>query len=241
MKTARTAGPEWGTWLVSVAIAGALAAAAVSLFPLRLRLPPPHPAPTGPAVVVFRPAPSASADFADPAVLYMLNRWSAKPRALADDAIERPGDTLLLPIEGRLAVGPVLRLELPPPVPVPDSPAGVLDVGPPLAPYAGFGRSDIALPVAAARVALVQAFDMGDGRPVGRWPIVSAPVPTAARDWKPLEFSIVVDLAGLVGKPSLVSSSGVPEVDRFFRDYLENTLRVGAQLEAGSYRIRVEP
>jgi hypothetical protein len=66
--------------------------------------------------------------------------------------------------------------------------------------------------------------------------------PPGDRPWQPFEFLAAVDPAGLVGPLVIVEPrSGVEEVDRYFQDYLVQTVRVGERLKPGFYRISVGP
>ena len=65
--------------------------------------------------------------------------------------------------------------------------------------------------------------------------------PANNRDWQPVEFLFAINAAGSVGRPMVTTSSQVPEVDAYFRDYLAKSFHLGERLAPGFYRVVVGP
>jgi hypothetical protein len=83
---------------------------------------------------------------------------------------------------------------------------------------------------------------VGTGRLV-RVPNLAGDValPAGQTEWQPAEFLVCVTAEGLLGRPVETVSSDVEDVDVFFRDYIEKTLRLGERLSPGMYRVVVGP
>jgi hypothetical protein len=123
---------------------------------------------------------------------------------------------------------------------VPASAAAALADDPPGVPLLGFGRTDEPVTPLAARGAFVEVVAAGGGRPVLAEALTAA-APPADAPWQPMEFMAAVDAAGLVGPLVATVSSGAGPVDAYFRRYLADTVRIGARLAPGFYRISVGP
>jgi hypothetical protein len=68
--------------------------------------------------------------------------------------------------------------------------------------------------------------------------------PPTQQEWQPMEFLAAIEPGGLVGRPSLVASSGVEKVDQYFLEYLVKDWRVGerlSKLKTGFYLIKLGP
>jgi hypothetical protein len=137
-----------------------------------------------------------------------------------------------------------IALTLPPTVRLPGGAVEAL-ANPPAPLAAGIGRSDGSVPVAAPSGGHVDVY--GDGAAdavlsVALDPEARAPIATyERRGWRPLEFSANVDAVGLVGPLQLTTSSGVTEIDEYFRIYLARSFRLGDRLPPGWYRVVVGP
>jgi hypothetical protein len=134
-----------------------------------------------------------------------------------------------------------LRLNLPPAKHVPETPTEAMLTENSAAPLFGFGRSDQAVTPLPVRGAVVEIRSSGTNRRVLVQMLGIEAKPPTERAWRPLEFLVCVDAAGLVGLPVLTEGSDVGEVDKFFRNYLAQTFRVGERLPPGFYRILVGP
>jgi len=196
----------------------------------------------------------------DPAPLFLPTPRNASQIDAAAGARHEPGESLP-PIDPRYVYPEgTFAITFPDPYPGPAQLAEALDYGLTPTPYAPFGRLDHPEKPLAARMAQLEVVQMKTGRTLLTLPLVqtsttAAPAASAALvatawnaaladpDWKPVEFLVTLDVAGLVGSPALVQSSGSPEVDDFFANYLVQTLRIGARRElgAGFYLLRIGP
>jgi len=206
----------------------------------------------------------------DPAPLFLPTSYNASQIDDAPGARHEPGESLPL-IEPRYVYSEgAFAITFPDPYSSPAQLADVLRYGVTPTPYAPFGRLDGPAKPLAARMAQVEVVQMKTGRTVLTLPLATPSAPAAppaaspdappdelpaalvaahwndalmAPDWKPLEFLVALDVAGQVGAPALVQSSGSTEVDDFFANYLVQTLRIGAhrELGAGLYLLRIGP
>ena len=221
-------------------------------------VPPPN-APTAPEArrtILIDRSPAGSAlretvELLDPAPLFLPTKLNAAQKA---DPRPEPGGTFQNdPSKPRLRfVEPELKLGLPVPVAVPANPAEALAADGPGALAAGSGRAELKVVPLAPRGAVVKIVAARTGLPVLSGPSAKQiealaaqahpPPPPSGQQWQPMEFIAVVDPAGLVGPPEIVETrSGEEEVERYFKNYLVRTLRVGERLAPGFYRISVGP
>lgn len=107
------------------------------------------------------------------------------------------------------------------------------------APFAGFGRFDLATTGLVDRSAFLEVRGFGNRDTAINQALVG--LPFAPVDFDPIEYLATVGPAGLIGDLSIVSGSGVDETDVFFRNYLVNAFRLGARLAPGQYQVRVGP
>jgi hypothetical protein len=179
----------------------------------------------------------------DPTPLFLPTEWNTNQRPLPATVQRQPGQVFgtfapkLVNDEAELAL-PV-RPERSPPT----SPVELLKE-PSHDPFLGFDREDVPLPLLTPRQGLVEVRKAGTGEMMPGFPrklegdIV---LPAGRPDWQPAEFLVTVTTTGLLGQPADTASSGIEEVDAFFRDYLANTLRLGERLPPGIYRVVVGP
>lgn len=106
-------------------------------------------------------------------------------------------------------------------------------------PFAGLGELEIRREPLPERVALIEIKSL-QGEQLSQSHTVEGVQPPKL-GFGPMEFLVAVGPAGLIGDPVLLSGSGMPEVDVFFRDYLVSSYRLGARLAPGRYRVRVGP
>ena len=185
----------------------------------------------------------------DPAPLFLPTLYNFSRIDDATGARHEPGESLPL-IEPRFVFSDTtFAITFPDPYPGPAQPVDVLDYGITQTPYAPFGRLDSPEKPLAPRMAQVEVVQMKTGRTLLALPLAPAsatgalPDALAGVDWKPLEFLVAIDVAGLVGAPALVQSSGLTAVDDFFANYIVRNLRIGARRElgAGFYLLRIGP
>ena len=166
--------------------------------------------------------------------------WNAGAEALPADLRRQPGERFGL-YEPRLAFA-AERLD---PVFAPrggapqDSRAGLRVLGMPAGGWGGIGRFDRPLPALPIRDAGVEVRRFAGGEVVLQAALVELDAMVREHDWAPLEFSVAVESAGLVGVPSLAVGSGVEEIDGFFGGYLVRQFRLGERLPPGFYRVTV--
>lgn len=105
------------------------------------------------------------------------------------------------------------------------------------------GRADAGRQL-AARLGFLRVVEMGKGDAMARTLELKDEggglLPTQ-KDWQPMELSGAVSPEGLVGGLIVLESSGVDEIDDFFKKHLEETVRVGDLLAPGFYVFRVGP
>jgi hypothetical protein len=152
------------------------------------------------------------------------------------------GQTVLDLDDKRYSFGEAeLKLNLPPAKTVPTTPGEVIAMENSSAPLYGLGRADRGIAPLPPRGAVVEVRASGSNRRVLVATLGPDAKPPTERPWRPLEFLVCLDAAGLVGLPVLTEGSDVGEVDKFFRNYLAQTFRVGERLPPGFYRILVGP
>jgi hypothetical protein len=181
------------------------------------------------------------ATFFDPTPLFLPTKWNTNQSPLPTAVQRQPGQ-VFADFEAKLIYGRAeLVLPIAPAESTPQDPVDLLKT-PSRDPFLGFGRADIPLTPLPSRTAVVEIREVGTGKLV--------PVPNLAGDvgllasqaeWQPAEFLVCVTAEGLLGRPVVTVSSDVEDVDVFFRDYLENTVRLGERLAPGMYRVVVGP
>lgn len=105
----------------------------------------------------------------------------------------------------------------------------------------GFGRADPTVVPLPARGGIVEVVSVATAEKLMARSLPIEARPPGDRPWQPLEFSAVVNAAGLVGALELTASSRVEAVDNYFKNYLVQQLRIGDRLPPGFYRITVGP
>ena len=103
------------------------------------------------------------------------------------------------------------------------------------APFAGMGQIDRTLTSLPVRSGYLEVSDLKNGDNIESKPLNGLSLPRA--DFAPLEFLVVIEAAGLIGEPLLMTPSGWEEVDSFFRSYLVKSYRLGERLRPGRYRV----
>lgn len=177
----------------------------------------------------------------DPTPLFLPTDRNASQQPLPQNLRRQPeqvfGDYPWLPFFGEstlsLPTGPVQAL--------PKSPLELLKEAS-RDPFLGFDRVDTPLRPLPERFGFVEVSRVGDGGLVltGKLerPVV---LPAGRLEWEPAEFLVDVTPAGLLGRPAIIASSDVEEVDLFLRDYLSEVLHLGERLSPGLYRVVIGP
>lgn len=192
----------------------------------------------------------AGATLLDPAPLFLPTEWNTGQKTV--NRPEPGGAFQNYRVAPKLMFAEVdPKLELPKPVAVPARPADALPVVGPGALAAGFGRADVTIVPLTPRGAVVQVVTAQTGQPaLPEWgsrqleelAAQARPPEPPGQQWQPIEFLASVDAAGLVGPPAIVElRSGEEEVERYFQNFLVQTLRIGERLRPGFYRISVGP
>lgn len=239
---------HWAQW-VWLAAGFALAARVAFIF-LGRDTPavPPPPAQSRPRVTVVAesgatgggPLVREQIELFDQQPLSMPTRWNAGDQALPAALRRQPGEGFGL-YEPRLTFA-AERLEpaFGPRGGAPtDVRGGLRALGPGADGWSGVGRVDRPAPRLSVRRAAIEVRDYTGSAPVLRESLVELPAAVREHDWAPLEFSVAVAPAGLVGVPSMAVGSGVDEVDAFFGGFLARDFRLGERLGPGFYRVVV--
>lgn len=236
-------------WVASGAAAVLASAVVLMLFRLPVSKPVAAPAARAASPIKLMPGRTDEMAMRDLAPLFLPTRYNAAPQefrhAPGQPLAPEPGrkffdrDAVALKFDENNPA-----LPLPEPVAAPTTPLQALsDMPGPLA--LGIGRTDAALPTVPANGGHLDVFAES-----GRDSLLRLTLPAVARPksaagavlaWKPLEFTVGVDAAGLVAPLMLTRSSGMEDVDLFFRNYLAQTFRIGDRLPPGFYRIVVGP
>jgi hypothetical protein len=175
----------------------------------------------------------------DPTPMFLPTQWNSGQNALPDNLIRVPGRSFqdyppkLIYREASLA------LSLPSGRGLPDRAVEVLAKLDLESPLMALGKEDASLAKLEGRMAQIEVTSAKTGQRVLVTAVQSAAVP--GEEWQPLEFLVAIDPAGVVGAPVITERSGSEPVDRFFRDYLAKTMRVGERLAPGAYRVLVGP
>jgi hypothetical protein len=251
MSAAARGGTARWAWAVSSAIA--LMTGVVLLFSLvKSPAPAPEPPAARPAIEFNRPESGSvlkdRATLLDPTPLFLPTDWNA---AQKDIAWPEPGAAFQsYRIKPKFSFAETdLKLGLPAPVVAPAKPAEALTLDAPGALALGFGRAEADIEPLPRRGAFVNIVAARTGRPalsaqamMQVEKLAADAHPPGSQAWQPVAFLAAVDAAGLFGPLVIVEPrSGVEEVDNYFKDFLERTVRLGERLPPGFYQISVGP
>ncbi len=108
------------------------------------------------------------------------------------------------------------------------------------------GRRDDPIKPVSARMAAFAVYSATGGNLVFSAEVilreeVEGSVPIEGIWWEPLEFLLLIDVTGPVGRPLLTLGSGVEEVDDFFRSFVSFQLNLKGKLGPGYYRVLIGP
>lgn len=173
----------------------------------------------------------------DPAPLFIPSEWNSTEASLPDEARPEAGGPFA-PIPPELTK--TAALAFPPPVPVPRSVVEGLRLATPADEPLALARGDFDVRPLGQRLAHLEAVKAETGEVVLAidLPLVGG-LPEA--DWQPLELVGAVTRSGLAGELVVIQSSGVEEIDQFFRDHLRRKVRVGQRLTRGFWVFRIGP
>ncbi len=241
-----------GWWLAALAILFVVAALGALLRPVggrRLATAPAVSAPKVKVAVGDRLLQEQATIF-DPTPLFLPTKWNASQRPLPAAVQRQPGQ-VFKPYRAKLIygeAGPALTKiadDLQPKTP--------LDLlrQPSRDPFLGFDRQDVPLKPLPSRLGMVEVrrIDGGEIQVPGADPVKvlmrpleeNVTLPAGRLDWRPPVFLVDVTVGGLLGRPVIVSSSDIEEVDSFLREYISKTLRLGELLPPGIYQVVVGP
>jgi hypothetical protein len=175
----------------------------------------------------------------DPTPMFLPTEWNVGRKALPNNLI-RHTDRVFENYNPKLTFSEVgLALAFPAVIEVPTKVSEALALLEPQQPFLGIGRTDPSIQNLTGRGARVEVISASDGHQ-----IMSLVVPVdqlTLSVWRPLEFLLAVDAAGLIGPPAIMNRSGDERLDLYIQDLLVNTLRIGGRLSPGVYRVCVGP
>jgi len=182
---------------------------------------------------------SAEAEFFDPTPLFLPTKWNSDQKKLPANILRDPGQ-MFQDFPPRLVfVDQSLSLDFHYTVQIPDKHIDTIRVLDNPSAYSGIGRSEVKLSILAERGAYVEVTQSGRTGKILAEALPDLELP--AVNWHPLELVAMIDAAGIIGRLSLVESSGVDEIDVKVREYLVQTVHLGGRLAPGFYRILVGP
>ncbi len=235
-------------WLVPTALGLGAAGALFALVTLGVRLPviPSPPAAPGGAPAVTLAPPDVRdqerRDLTDLEPLFLPTRHNTSVLALPAQVRREPG-SMAFTFPPKLTISDAGGgLPVPEPIALPPSPLHGLGVGEPPNPWPELGRADVPLPAFPQRLAYVEVRRVGTGETVLVESLdrgTEAELPTT--DWAPIEYSIAVDPAGVVGAPLVTRRTTSEEIENYFRTVLLRRLQLGARLAPGFYSVHVGP
>lgn len=174
--------------------------------------------------------------------LSMPTQWNAGYQPLPPDLQRQPGEIFDV-YEPRWAFAaehlePVIGPQGGAPA---DGRGALRTIGPMAGGWAGLARRDRALTRLPEREAAIEVrpFAGGGEQIVLREALAGLPEAVREYDWAPVEFTVAVVPAGLVGVPTLTAGSGRDDIDAFFGGYLVRDFRLGARVAPGLYRVSV--
>jgi hypothetical protein len=180
----------------------------------------------------------------DPTPLFLPTRWNSGQADLR--AALRPGPSVRFgsfpPQLAFTEEAPALELAPWPPVPL--GPLEAVQTVAGMPPVSHLARRDLTEPPLPQRLVHFQVVSAQDGR-VAVAASVTAPEleHPQLRDefWSPVELLVAVDPGGMVGRPTLIETSGSESVDAWVLDFLRQRAHLGARLAPGFYRVLVGP
>jgi len=179
----------------------------------------------------------------DPSPLFLPTPLNAAQQVRPESRLREPGDSFIGYSRRFVFSDARIDLRLPDPIRPPARPVEELARQAWDHPFPGIGQAEMAPVVLEPRVALLEIRRSKDGSVLYRERITDLALPQNL-DWRPCEFLVQTDSAGLLGRIPLVQSSGFQSSDQQFSDYLERhwtRFELMAKLPAGVYRILLGP
>lgn len=179
----------------------------------------------------------------DPAPLFLPTEWNAAMYVRPGRSIQRPGEAFGGFPAKYVFGGGSMPLALPPPVSIPGEPAGALEHMSTDRPFVGLGESTLTLARMPDRGVCVEVQAAGSGELFVRTNL-ERPLRAGTPPWQPARFMVQCDAVGLVGRPSLIVSSGVEAVDAALENLVRQQwpgLSRQGHLQPGCYRIILGP
>lgn len=133
---------------------------------------------------------------------------------------------------------------------IPENPVDALDYGHTQTPYANLGRVEQNEKPLAPRQAHLEVVQIKTGQtllglsiPYPDSPAAELPEALVIGDWRPLEYLVAIDVAGVASPPTLMKGAAAPALVQYFANHLGRTLHLGArrELPPGIYILRVGP
>jgi hypothetical protein len=235
-------------WLVPSVLGLGIAGAVSAFFTLGVSLPtvptPPVASGRAPAVTLAPPdlRDRERRELTDLEPLFLPTRHNTSLLELPAQVRREPG-SMAFTFPPKLTVSESGGgLPVPEPIALPPSPLHALAIGEPPNPWPELGRADVVLPAFPQRLAYVEVRVVGTGETVLVESLersAEAELPTT--DWAPIEYSIAVDPAGVVGAPLVTRRTTSEEIENYFRTVLLRRLQLGSRLAPGFYTVHVGP
>jgi hypothetical protein len=234
--------------VVAVGVALLVHSAALVLFDLPDGGTAPPPAPLAP--ITFLSADTGGQgqllkeqlEFSDTAPLYFPTRWNVANAENIRLPLNSPGD-IFPPYPPRL-LGPELPggrlVELP--QETIRSPAEVMTSF--TADYTRVaGQVDRVVVAPAARIAMVEVFDLRSGQKVHEATVAEGAEGASLLEvvWRPAEWMVLVDAGGRIGEAMMTRSSGSDSVDTILEDLVNRRLDLDSHLDPGYFSVRIGP
>ena len=177
--------------------------------------------------------------FFDPTPMFLPTEWNSDQNSLPANVLRDPGQ-MFQDFQARLVYErDALSLNLPeagkPPGRTTDIVSGVEDI----AKLGGLGARDVGIAGLDRRSGYVEVISTATGSSVYQTRLGMDGL--GADLWRPLELTGAVNSAGVVGRLSVVASTGGADLDQRIREHLLNSLHLGERLPPGFYRIFVGP
>lgn len=100
-------------------------------------------------------------------------------------------------------------------------------------------KTELSPPNVGEAHVIIKNFD--DSKIVKTYEINDQNTPIKEHLWVPLEFLVIVDESGPIMPPLMTQSSGIEEIDVFFKHYISTPLLKLSQLPIGYYHIVISP
>lgn len=181
---------------------------------------------------------SEEATLFDPTPLFLPTEWNSGQNALPANLIRVPG-RIFESYPAKLIYREASLISSPASEPNSVGAVELLTLIDRESPIMALGKSERNLIKLTERGAQIEIISAQTGQLVLALAVREAKVP--GEGWRPMEFLVAVDAAGVVGAPVITVRSSSEQVDRFFQEFLTKTFQLGKRLAPGAYRIWVGP